>query len=1118
VEFRILGSVEVDNSGLAVDLGGLRERTLLARLLLAAGQVVSADRLADDLWAGEPPPHSMATLRVYVSRLRRSLGPAAGALVTQPPGYRLQVEAGQLDASRFEHLVSAARQDLDAGNADAAAAGLRTALELWRGPALCDVADFAFAQADVARLEEARLAALEDRVEADLACGRHASLTGELDGLAAAHPLRERLCGQRMTALYRCGRQADALSAYRELSTRLADELGIDPNPQLNRLHEAILRQEPGLDWHPAAAAGAAHPAAQQGGPARRGGLARRGGPAHRGGPGGQGGPDAQGSAEPPGETQQAIPPAGPAAPGLPAETTSFVGREAELAIIEDLLGLSRLLTLTGPGGSGKTRLALRAGAQAQSRHFDGVWLVELAQITRPELVVPVTARALSIREEPGRPLLDSIIDGLSGRDLLLVVDNCEHVLDAVAELVNALLRGCAELRVLATSQSRLGLAGEATWPVPPLVLPPPDARDPLVVAQAESVRLFCERGALARPGFGLTAGNADAVSEICRRLDGIPLALELAAARVNALTAGQLAARLDDRFRLLAGASRGGLPRHRTLQAAIEWSHDLLSETEQVCLRRLAVFAGGCTLEAAEAVCPGGPLAPELVFQTVTSLVDKSLLTVEERLGSMRYGMLESIHQYARQKLAKAGESAELSRRQLGWLLDFAAEADLDGPDQGAWLDLLEAELDNFRAGLEWSLTAPEQAPGRTGPESALALAGALAPFWIVRGHIGLGRRWLDAALSAAGPGADRRLRAVALDGAGQLAAVHADFAAQRICQQESLAIWRELGDGARVASCLGDLGAAAHILGDYSAARVMYTEALELASGAGEAQQMARSLSGLGRLALHAGDLAQATSFYAESMARFNEVGDLRRATLILGNLGVVALDQGDFTLSKARLEEHLGNARKLGDRKLIGGALTNLGMVAHNAGHLDRAAELHQQALDLAGQVGDRRLSAVALTNLGLVSLARKDFAAARAFHRRGLELAEAVGERRCVAESLEGIAEADAAEGDAERAAVLFGASGALRALIGSPIPGPDLARFNEAVAATELALGSERFSAARARGAAMPADRAAALARETDQAGAGERAGVGHQAGEGQRSDAGHRAGAGKEGR
>ncbi len=470
-------------------------------------------------------------------------------------------------------------------------------------------------------------------------------------------------------------------------------------------------------------------------------------------------------------------------------------------------------------------------------------------------------------------------------------------------------------------------------------------------------------------------------------------------------------------------------------------------------------------------------------MFQTVTALVDRSLLTVDERLGSMRYGMLESIHQYARQQLRQAGESAELSGRHLSWLLGFAAEAGLEGPDQGAWLDLLEADLDNFRAGLEWSMAAglPELA------ESALQLAGLLAPFWVVRGHIGLGRRWLDAALAAAGPAAGLRLRAIALDGAGQLAAVHADFAAQRACQQESLAIWRVLGDDARVASCLGDLGAGAHIRGDYPAARAMYTEALELAAGVGEVQQMARSLSGLGRLALHGGDLARATAYYTESMARFGEVGDLRMATLILGNLGVVALDQGDFPLASARFDEHLGNARKLGDRKLIGGALTNLGMVAHNAGDFDRAAALHADALELAGQVGDRRLSSVALTNLGLAALARKEFAAARAFHRRSLELAEAVGERRSIAESLTEIAGVDAAEGKAERAAVLFSAAQALRAAIGSPIPGPELARFNEAVAATAAALGPQRFALAQAAGQAMPVEQAVTLAQQGDQA-------------------------------
>ena len=1080
VEFRILGSVEVSDGGLVKDLGGLRERTLLARLLLSAGQVVSADRLADDLWAGQPPPHWMATLRVYVSRLRRALGSGSAAIATHPPGYRIELRPGELDAHRFDGLVAAARDDMAAGRPEAAAARLREALALWRGPALSDVADFGFAQADVIRLEEARLAAIEDRVEADLACGRHASLASELEGLAAAHPLRERLCGQRVLALYRCGRQADALQAYQELRDRLADELGIDPNPALARLHQAILRQEPSLDWSPAA--GAAKDQAGDG-PRETSAGDRAAGPGRVPGqepaPGrAPGAPPEQVPGAPPELAQSA--PSAPSAPGwLPAETTSFIGRESELATIEELLGLSRLLTLTGPAGSGKTRLALKAGAQASGRYSGGVWLVELAPVAGPDLVTAAAASALGIREEPGRALADTIAAHLRTTEALLIIDNCEHLLDPAASLITALLRQCPSLRVLATSQSRLNVAGEATWPVPPLTLPPAAEQDPLIVAESESAKLFCDRARLARPGFSLAEGNAAAVSEICRRLDGIPLALELAAARLNALTAGQLAARLDDRFRLLSGGSRGALPRHRTLQAAIEWSHDLLSEAERLCFRRLAVFAGGCTLEAAEAVLPGAVvsgagLPAEDVFDTITALVDRSLLTTEERYGSMRYGMLESVHQFARAQLAAAGEQQELSQRHLAWLIDYAGQADLDGPDQEAWLDLLEADLENIRAGLEWGLAQP-------GSEQALRLAGSLALFWQVRGHASLGRRWLTSALAAAGANADPKLRAIALDGAGLLAGAQADHEAQRGHQQESLTIWRSLGDDVRTASTLGDLGAVAHLRSDYPAAQAMYTEALDLARRADASSVMARCLSGLGRLALHTGDQALATAYYTESMSRFRGAGDLRRATVILGNLGVVAFNECDFDLAASRLTEHLANARKLGDRKLIGGALTNLGTVLQNTGDPDRGAELHAEALALAEQVGDRRLACVALTNLGLAALARKDYPAARSFHARGLAHAQAIGERRSIAECLEEMAGVDAAAGLAERAAVLFGASQAMREAVGSPILGPDLDRFHRTVAGVRLALGDERFAAAEQRGRAMPEAEAIALA-------------------------------------
>jgi predicted ATPase/DNA-binding SARP family transcriptional activator len=1048
VEFRILGSLEVEDDGQVVDLGGPRERILLARLLLSANRAVSADRLAEDLWSGEPPAHWLPTLRVYISRLRRALGPRAGTVVTEPPGYRLSMAADQLDAARFEELAAAARHHASQGRPEAAAAALRQALDLWRGPALSDVADLPFAKADIARLEEARLNAIEDRVEAELACGRHASLTAELEGLVATYPLHERFWGQRMRALYRSDRQADALRTYQELRAYLKEELGLEPSATLRELELAILRQDPGLDWRPPPRAGG-HPAA---------------------GPLPPGPPRPGTQAQDPGRPL----PADDVAARLAAETSSFIGREAELAIIGEHLARSRLLTLTGPSGSGKTRLAIHAGAQASARHRSGVWLVDLAPTGGPELVAPAVAAALSIREEPGRPLIDSIASRLRDSDALLIVDNCEHVVDAAAQIIATLLAACPSLRVLATSQTRLGVPGEATWPVPPLSIPTPAARDPDVVGEAESVWLLCDRAALARPGFALTSENAGHVAEVCRRLDGIPLAIELAAARLNALTPAQMAARLDNRFQLLTGGSRADLPRHRTLRAAIDWSHDLLDKPEQVCFRRMAVFAGGCTLDAVEAVCADATLPLERVFEAVTSLVDRSLLTTEERCGSIRYGMLESIHQYAREQLDQAAEDGQLSSRHLAWLLELAGRADLDGADQSAWLDLLEADHDNFRSGLEWALTARQTEP-------ALALAGALAPFWVVRGHIGQGRRWLDAAIGAATAQDNPRARATALDGAAQLASVHADYDAQWAYQHESLRIWQKLGDDARLAHCLADLGAVAHIRGEFPTARSLLNEALEAARHAADRRQIATALSGLGRLALHQDDLPEAIAYFEESMALFRQIGDLRRATVILGNLGVVARNQGEIDLARTRLEEHLANARKLGDRKLTGGALTNLGMVAIDVGDLDGSHLLHLEALRLAEQVGDRRLESVALTNLGLVAQARKDFSAARSFHRRSLQLAEALGERRSIAESLEELASVAAAGGDADLAASLFGASQALRASIGAPIPAPDLARYNQAVEKARQALGDDAYEAAWERGGSASMQQAIAVA-------------------------------------
>ncbi len=1018
MEYRILGPVTAVDQGREVDLGGPRERALLARLLLSANLVVSADTLAADLWSGAPPEHATATLRVYVSRLRRALGADAHQLLTQSPGYRLSIGPQQLDAGRFAALVRVALGDLAAGLPEAAAAGLRQALGLWQGDPLADLADLPFARAEVARLSEERLTAIESRIEADLACGLHVAVAAELDGLVARHPLREKISGQRMLAMYRCGRQADALAAYEELRERLAADLGVDPGPQLQQLHLAILRHE-------------ARPATVRGS-------------------------------------------------RLPAQTTSFIGREGELATIDELLGLSRLVTLTGPSGSGKSRLALHAARQAQPRFPGGTWLIELAPVTQPDLVVFSVARALSVGETPSTALIDSIIAALGDSDALLVLDNSEHLLEAVAGFAATVLRACPGLHILATSQSKLNVPGEATWPVPPLTLPQPHESDRQAIALAESVRLFCDRARLARPGFTLTPANAPHVRDICRRLDGIPLAIELAAARVGALTAGQLSARLDDRFGVLTGGSAAGLPRHRTLSAAIEWSYELLSDTEQACLRRLARFAGGCTIDAAERVCADDEVPGGQVFDLVTTLIDRSLLTTEEQASSMRYGMLESIRQYAAGRLTP-GELAATHRRQLAWLLDLAREADLDGPDQATWLDVLDVEGGNVRAALDWSLDTSAH-NSRRDREPAMVLAGTMAPFWAVRGPVAQGRRWLDAALAAAGTDADKRSRATALDGAAQLATVQADYDAALGYQRESLASWRDLGEPRKVARCLGDIGAIAHLRSDYVSARALYAESIELAEQAGADQEVARCLSGLGRLALHQNDLDSATAYYERSMARFTASGDLRRATLILGNLGVVALHAGDFERARDRLEQHLANARRLGDRKLIGGALTNLGMAFYYSGDFDGAGQAHDEALRLAQQHDDRRMQQVVLVNLGLVALARHDYAESIALHRRSLELAASFREPRAIAECLEELAQAEAGAGNASRAAVLIGASEALRLTIGSPIPDSDQARFDHAATASAAALGPKRFAGLREAGAAMPTPAIVAFAQ------------------------------------
>ena len=678
-ELRVLGPVRAVRAGRDVALGGPKQRAVLALLLRDAGRVVPAEYLVEVLWRGSPPPGAAKTLRSYLSRLRSLLGPEA-ALVAQGGGYAITVQPDQVDASRFEHLVGAGQDALNRGEAAAAASRFGEALALWRGRALADVGDVEPLVLEGARLEELRLVAVEGRAEAEIELGLHAEVAGELERLVAEYPLRERLWRLLVLALYRGERQADALAAYRRAREMLAEELGIEPGEDLRRLEEAVLRQEV-----PAASA-------------------------HRG------------------------------RHNLPAQLTSLLGREQELATLRGLLGKARLVTLTGAGGSGKTRLAVELAAGVLDRFPDGVWLADLAGITRADLVPSLVMEALGVRQSGDVPVLEALRFRLRSAGLLLVLDNCEHLLGACVELAVALLGGSPGLQILATSREPLGIPGEVVYPLSPLPVPPEPANAE-ALAGAAAVRLFLDRASAARAGGGAAAVPVTVVARICRALDGLPLAIELAAARASALSVEEIETHLADKFAFLAYRRPVTSPRHQALKTTIGWSYDLLPAQEARVFRELSVFAGGFSLATVAAVCRQGDEAAAL--DVVDRLASKSLIVAETAAGRTRYRLLETIRQYAADCLAEAGEARQARLRHAGVFLDLAERE----PD----LAVLAREHDNFRAALDWSLTQDSQ----TGPR----LARALGSFWLARGNFQEARSWLERALAAGS--ADRRLRA---------------------------------------------------------------------------------------------------------------------------------------------------------------------------------------------------------------------------------------------------------------------------------------------------------------------------------------------------------------------
>jgi predicted ATPase/DNA-binding SARP family transcriptional activator len=1129
MEIRLLGPLEVHNQGHAVDVAGRRLRLLLAVLALQPGQVVAAERLIDLLWEeASPPADPTNALQALVSRLRRALEVASSGerLASRPSGYLLAVAPDQVDALRFERLFRDGHEALAAGRYRQAAATLREALDLWRGPPLADFAAEPFAAANATRLEELRLGALEDRIEAELALGEHARLVGELEALAAEHPLRERLHALLMRALYGAGRQADALAAYQRVRRALAEGAGLDPGVELRRVEEAILAQDPSLSAGPVAAEPvAAEPvAAESASPARHG----------RG--------------------------------NLRGPLTSFVGREEELARIRELLGRHRLVTLTGPGGVGKTRLAVEAARRlildGHSDAPDAVWLVELAGLADGRVIALVVLGTLGLGERPrldsdGPPHLavgaadaaDRLVAALGRHRTLLVLDNCEHLAGHVAALAERLVAACPGVRVLATSREPLRVPGEVRWPVPALPVPPPGPLRPEELARFAAARLFLERAAAAVPGFAVgEEADAAAVAEVCRRLDGLPLAIELAAARVGALPPRELAARLDDRFRLLTAGARTALPRQQTLRAVVDWSWELLEAPERAALRRLSVFVGGCTLDAAERVCAGPDLPDVAVAEAIARLVDKSLITVgptpappapwwpgiealglppppepEPAGGTVRYSLLDTVRAYAAERLAEAaGEADRLARAHAEWCVWLAetAEPRLNGSEQLAWFARLSAELDNLRAAWHWLLDRGEAA-------LSLRLLGSLGFWLLMTGDRDEVVGALRQALALPGPVPDRA-RGLALyvlcladaDRATDHDAVLGMAKEAQAAMERGARTPTEAAFARTTAATLGFF-----FIGGAGEAEQALDEALEEVEPAGGwPAAILRQLRGFARAMR--GNLAGAAEDGEVCLGRFRELGDRWGMVQALELLGTVDIVHGRYERAEARLSEGLRCAWELRVPAELVVQLCRLAYLAVAQDRLDRAEAWLEQALAAAQEVGFASATAFVHAGLALVAQRRGDAERATRELQQALALRRRHGTRNPVgplllgwlgtvatqqgdlvhaagsyaemlqwtrhhgdspsaaAGALEGLAGLAGAKGDPERAALLLGAAAAARRSAGVPLSPGERVDVDRTAATAREALGKERFPRALAHGEALPLREAIALAERS----------------------------------
>ena len=1047
VRVAILGALLVtDEAGRSVEVAGARLRALLTRLALSPGQAVSVDALVDGLWGDTPPADRLNALQSLVSRLRRVLPVESG-----PVGYRLAIDPADVDAAEFERLADAGRAATDPATRSRL---LTEALTLWRGPALADVAGRPWADAAAGRLTERRLAATEDRIDTELDLGHAASVLAELHQLAGAHPLRERIRGQHVRALYAADRQAEALAAYEDVRRQLADELGVDPSPALQEIHLKVLRAVP-------------------------------------------------------------EPVRGTPRTNLPAPLTTFVGRDADLAAVATLLGDHRLVTLVGPGGAGKTRLAGETATRVLDRFADGAWLAELAPVTGGSEVAQAVLGAVGLSgtrlpDQPGVPppsdVLTRLVDLLADRSALIVLDNCEHLVDAAARVAADLLARCPRLRILATSREPLGITGEALSPVAPLGLPPADA-SPAEALEHPAVRLLADRAAAVRPGFVVDATTVAPVVEICRRLDGMPLAIELAAARMRSLPLTEVAARLDDRFRLLTGGSRAALPRHQTLRAVVAWSWDLLTPAEAVLADRLAVFPGGITVGAAVTVGAGGAVAMADVPDLLAALADKSLL--QQVPGpEQRYRMLETLREFGTERLAAAHDVARIRHEHALHFLALAeeSEAHLRRPEQLEWTARLTTERDNLLAALRFAVDTGDA-------DTAIRLGAGLAWYWTARGEHATSSDWLLRAADLPGE-APPAARAVCLVvGAIGGTAAGGDFGTltRRMTEARTLPLgdWSEhpllillepiaamLSDDEAEAFRLLDTmpepadpwaRATRHFLtsmlyeneGRFDEHRDSLKKAVEGFREVGERWGLATAMSAVGSLRLTDGDLAGSVAAYDEAHRLMAEITAHEDATYTRTRLATVYARSGDTARARAELTAARDEAERSGSRLGLLGADIGLCDLARQDGDLIEARRLAESVLQHAEHLrgGPPQAIAMVLAMIATLDADEGDTQLGRDRIHQAVTVPAADRDMPVMGAIALAAAYVELRAGDPERSARVFGAALALRGTEELGNPQVDLLRRD-----LTAALGAAELDRLYTDGAALPRQQALGLLR------------------------------------